>query len=149
MKRLLAVAFATSLAAAPAFAQSPPAVEPGAGSKPIDAGSDPSPADDTGRDVRDRSGELPTPMDQSNEPADLEITQKIRQALVAEDGLSMNARNVKVITRDGIVTLRGPVASQAERTQVESLARGAENVRRVDSHLEVDGSDVAPPESYP
>jgi hypothetical protein len=144
MKRLVAVAFATSLAAAPVGAESPPGAGTSGGSNPVDPGSYPAAPDDTGRNVRDRSGELPTPMDQSNTPSDLRITQTIRQAIVAEDGLSMNARNVKVITADGIVTLRGPVASEVERAKIESIARGLEEVRRVDSQLEVEESNVRP-----
>lgn len=147
-QRLFAVVFATSLATVPAWAGDPPgdaSSNQGAnpidqGANPIEPGRSPADADNTGRNVRDRSGETLTPMDQSNAPADLRITQSIRQAIVKEDGLSMDARNVKVITSNGIVTLRGPVDSEAERARIEALARGMSEVRRVDSQLEVDDS---------
>jgi hypothetical protein len=88
--------------------------------------------DDTGRNQRDRAETAVTPMDQSNDPADLELTQKIRKAVVADDGLSTNAHNVKIIAADGVVVLRGPVESQAEKAKIEATAvkiAGATNVR--------------------
>lgn len=138
---LVVVAFATSLAAFPAWAgDASGGSHPGAAANPIEPGSSPADAENTGRNARDRNGDTLTPMDQSNAPSDLEITQAIRKALVAEDGLSMNGKNVKVITVDGVVTLRGPVESDAERARIEAVARGMSEVRRVDSQLEVDGS---------
>src|SRR5712691_4981551 len=65
--------------------------------------------DNTGRNVRDRSGDTVTPGDQSNNKADLNLTQQIRKALMADKSLSTNAKNIKIITNNGAVTLRGPV----------------------------------------
>ena len=65
--------------------------------------------DNTARNVRDRDGTTLTPGDQSESKADLALTQRIRQAIVADDSLSTTAHNVKIITSDGVVTLRGPV----------------------------------------
>src|SRR5690348_12356164 len=65
-------------------------------------------ADDTGRNVRDRDSRTLTPMDQGTTEADRGITQRIRQELTSRDELSVNAKNVKIITVDGVVTLRGP-----------------------------------------
>ena len=48
-----------------------------------------------------------------------------------------NATNVKIITRDSVVTLRGPVESQQEKTTVETIARKVEGVKRVENQLEV------------
>ena len=67
--------------------------------------------DNTGRNVRDRGATL-TSGDQSESKADLTTTQKIRQAVMADKSLSMTAHNVKIITVDGVVTLRGPVKTQ-------------------------------------
>jgi len=93
--------------------------------------------DDTGRNERDRQAAAVTPMDQSNDPADLELTQKIRKAVVADDGLSMNAHNVKIISSDGVVVLRGPVESQAEKEKVEATAVKIAGVANVRNQLEV------------
>lgn len=141
MTRTLAtLALATLLAGVPAWvarADDPPVPSP----NPVEPGRTPTDntdVDNTGRNIRDRGGETLTPLDQGNSGSDLRITQSIRKAIVADDALSMDAKNVKVITSEGIVTLRGPVASEAERARIESLARGMSDVRRVDSQLEVE-----------
>jgi osmotically-inducible protein OsmY len=95
-------------------------------------------ADDTARNARDRSGETLTPVDQSNAEVDLEITRRIRDALTSSDSLSVSAQNAKVITRDGMVTLRGPVESEEERSAIASIAQGTPGVRGVDDQLEID-----------
>ena len=107
------------------------------------AGSAPSAAraadpDDTGVNVRDRSGTTLTPTDQSESESDVRITQSIRRALMDED-LSMDAKNAKVITIDGVVTLRGPVEDGAEKQRIADLARQVAGVRSVDNQLEVTG----------
>ena len=66
-----------------------------------------------------------TPLDQSNDPKDMKITQKIRKALVADDSLSTNAKNIKIITVHGKVILRGPVATVHEKTKIATLTGSA------------------------
>ncbi len=95
-------------------------------------------ADDTARNERDRNDRTLTPMDQGGSTADRTITQDIRKMIVDDDRLSTNAKNVKVITVDGVVTLRGPVKSAAEKTTVAGMARKAPGVKRVDDQLEVE-----------
>lgn len=94
-------------------------------------------ADNTGRNVRDRAGAL-TPMDQGNNAADLAITQHIRRSVVSNDELSTNAQNVKIITVDGVVTLRGPVETEEEKAFIVAAARSAPQVKRIDDQLEVE-----------
>jgi len=93
--------------------------------------------DNTGRNVRDRSGDTKTPGDQSENEADRTITQNIRQAITADDSLSTNAKNVKIITNDGTVTLRGPVKSEKEKAEIEAKAKQVAGVKKVDNQLEV------------
>jgi hyperosmotically inducible protein len=93
--------------------------------------------DNTGRNVRDRGGETKTPGDQSESEADRTITQNIRKALTADDSLSTNAKNVKIITNVGIVTLRGPVQSEKEKADIEAKAKQVAGVKQVDNQLEV------------
>src|SRR4029450_2047925 len=57
-------------------------------------------ADNTGRNVRDRSDATKTPEDQSENEADRTITQSIRKAINSDDSLSTNAKNVKIITNE-------------------------------------------------
>jgi hypothetical protein len=93
--------------------------------------------DDSGRNVRDRDGDTLTPMDQSSKESDLELTRKIREEVVDDDSLSLLAHNVKIISVDGVVTLRGPVESEAERERIASLAEKTAGSGKVRNHLEV------------
>jgi hyperosmotically inducible periplasmic protein len=94
-------------------------------------------ADNTGRNVRDRSDVTKTPTDQSENEADRAITQTIRQNILADSSLSANAKNVKIITVDGTVTLRGPVKSEKEKTEIVAKAQQLTGVKRVDDQLEI------------
>jgi len=91
----------------------------------------------TSLNVRDREGALPTPIDQSNRPEDLEITQRIRQAILDDQALSVSAENIKIITIDGKVTLRGPVKSEAEKAAIVAKAQQVAGTTQVDDQLEV------------
>jgi hyperosmotically inducible periplasmic protein len=93
--------------------------------------------ENTGVNVRDRDAATVTPEEQGGEPGDREITAAVRRAIVKDDSLSLNAHNVKIITRDGTVTLRGPVESTAERTTIGQLAEKTAGVKRVDNQLEI------------
>lgn len=94
-------------------------------------------ADNTARNVRDKDGNTPTPMNQGESEGDRAITQHVRKAVVDNDALSTNAHNVKIITQSGVVTLRGPVNTAAEKATVVAAARSAPGVTRVDDQLEV------------
>jgi osmotically-inducible protein OsmY len=102
------------------------------------AGDDSPEADNTARNVRDRDSGSLTPLDQGSSEADVKITQQIRQALMDSEELSVNGKNVKVITLDRVVTLRGPVESTAERNAIGRVAQATAGVQRVDNQLEVD-----------
>jgi len=97
---------------------------------------DPRP-DNSGMNERDQGGATTTPGDQSNSKDDLRITQEIRKAVISHDDLSMNAKNVKIITAAGVVTLRGPVKNAEERTTIATLARGVTGVVEVKNQLEI------------
>lgn len=96
------------------------------------------PADNSGINARDAGDGTVTADDQSNAKVDVEITQNIRKAVVADDSLSTNAKNVKIITQGGIVTLRGPVKNESERASVAAKAKSVAGVARVNNQLEVE-----------
>ena len=100
------------------------------------APSEPVEADNTNKNERDR-GATVTPGDQAENEGDLTITQHIRQEVVGKDGLSMNAKNVKIITAGGVVTLRGPVKTPDEKAEIAAIAQRTKGVTRVDNQLEV------------
>jgi hyperosmotically inducible periplasmic protein len=94
-------------------------------------------ADNTKKNERDRSGETLTAGDQSNSPEDVKTTAAIRRAVVKDDSLSSMAKNVKIITANGTVTLRGPVANSAEKAKIAKLARSAAGNAKISNQLEV------------
>jgi len=75
--------------------------------------------------------------DQSESEADRRMTQQIRQAVVADSGLSMKAQNCTIITIGGVVTLRGAVDTAGERQSIARKVDGVAGVRRVDNQLEI------------
>ncbi len=102
-----------------------------------DAGA-PADADNTKRNARDADGATLTPLDQGESEADRTITQQIRKQVVSKDDFSTNAKNVKIITTDGVVTLRGPVKSPEEKQTIAGLAAKTAGVKRVDNQLEIE-----------
>jgi osmotically-inducible protein OsmY len=93
--------------------------------------------DNTGRNVRDRGGATLTPGDQSESKADRTMTQKIRKAVMADKSLSTTAKNVKIVTINGVVTLRGPVKSPQEKGSIEAKAQRLAGLTKVDNQLEI------------
>ena len=98
-------------------------------------------SDNTATNKRDRSGETNTSGDQSNSSADLKITQAVRRALMKDGELSTTAKNIKVITANGQVTLRGPVNNAQEKAKIDQIARSAASGAQI-----VDQLDVIKPE---
>lgn len=93
--------------------------------------------DNTGQNVRDRNSAALTPFDQSEKEGDLLITKKIRQIIINDDALSNNAKNIKIITINGVVTLRGPVANSAEKENIAGKIKEVQGIKRVDNQLDV------------
>jgi sporulation protein YlmC with PRC-barrel domain len=90
----------------------------------------------TSQNTRDRGGRTLMPFDQGNSAADRDRTAQIRRAIVGRKGLSSDARNIKIITRDGSVTLRGPVSNAEEKRIVEQIAADIAQRDNVNSLLE-------------
>jgi hyperosmotically inducible protein len=95
-------------------------------------------ADNTARNERDRSAANVLPGDQGETEADRQISANIRKAIVNDDSMSVNAQNVKVITSQGTVTLRGPVKSVREKEAIETKAKQVAGVSNVVNQLEVE-----------
>lgn len=95
--------------------------------------------DNTRINARDRGNQTLTPGDQGNNRADVTTTSAVRRALVKSD-MSTTARNIKIITTNGRVTLRGPVKTEAEKARIEALAKAAAGANAVDNQLDVKAS---------
>jgi hypothetical protein len=88
--------------------------------------------DNTKVNTRDRNEAEATADRQKMNPADRELTRKIRSAVMDDKSLSTYAHNVKIISQDGMVTLKGPVRSEEERKTIEAKAAeiaGSGNVK--------------------
>src|SRR6201984_3397412 len=99
--------------------------------------SDSSEADNTKRNSSEQSKNTDTAEKQSNSKDDLALTQKIRQAVVKDGSLSMNAKNAKIIAQDGKITLKGPVDNQQEKDTIGAEAGEIAGKDKVDNQLEV------------
>jgi len=93
--------------------------------------------DNTRVNQRDQNPNHPTAGQQKENRPDLEITRDIRRSITSDKGLSSSARNVKIITQNGNVTLRGPVGSEQEKRTVEAKANEVAGSGHVKSELEV------------
>ena len=79
-------------------------------------------SDNTKTNKRDRKPGEATADQQKMNASDRDLTQKIRQAIMADKGLSTYAHNIKIISQDGVVTLKGPVRSEDEKQSIVSKA---------------------------
>lgn len=113
----------------------PPVVTP---DLPATPGEQKPPLDpaNTGVNERDMDESKKTPLDQNENKVDIDITAEIRKQVV-DTKMSVDAQNVKIITQDGKVTLRGPVASEDEKKQIAEMAEKVAGPGNVDNQLEV------------
>jgi hyperosmotically inducible periplasmic protein len=97
-----------------------------------------SPApDNTKVNERDRNQNEPTADQQKDNRSDRDITQQIRQSIMKDKSLSTYAHNVKIVTQDGQVTLKGPVRSEDEKKAIETKASEVAGEGKVTSELNI------------
>jgi osmotically-inducible protein OsmY len=72
---------------------------------------------------------------QTEKTDDRTITQKIRRAITSDNSLSLNAKNIKIIAINGVITLRGPVDSKAEIESILKKVHSVQGVTKVNSQL--------------
>ncbi|MBI2689343.1 MAG: BON domain-containing protein [Acidobacteria bacterium] len=95
------------------------------------------PPDNTKRNQQDRSGSTETADKQSNAKHDLELTRMIRREITNDAQMSTYAKNVKIVAKDGKVTLRGPVNTQEEKMAIETIAKKHAGDASVENLIEV------------
>jgi hyperosmotically inducible protein len=95
------------------------------------------PADNTKMNQRDRNANEPTADQQKENTNDRQLTAQIRRAIVKDKSLSTTAHNVKIISQNGAVTLKGPVKSEEEKQTIESKATEIAGSGKVDNELQV------------
>jgi hyperosmotically inducible periplasmic protein len=94
-------------------------------------------ADNTKVNTRDRDKDSPTADQQKENRSDRDLTKQIRQSIVKDDSLSTYAHNVKIVTQNGQVTLKGPVRSEDEKRTIEAKATEVAGENKVTNQLNV------------
>jgi len=115
------------------FAQQPATQQPPAASDSAQAPA----GDNTKMNQQDRNDNPTTAQQQKENPSDRELTQHVRQAIMQDKSLSTYAHNVKVISRNGTVTLKGPVRSEDEKQAIEAKANEVAGKDRIVNDLTV------------
>jgi sporulation protein YlmC with PRC-barrel domain len=100
-------------------------------------GGDVTAPDNTAQNERETNKDAVTPTDQGNSAKDVQITKDIRSSIMDGD-LSFNAKNIKIITRNEHVTLKGVVESHAEHQAILKIAGNHANTGRITDELKVD-----------
>jgi hyperosmotically inducible periplasmic protein len=106
------------------------------GQEPSTQQASPAP-DNTKVNERDRSQNEPAADQQKDNRSDRDITQQIRQSIMKDKSLSTYAHNVKIVTQDGQVTLKGPVRSEDEKKAIEAKAAEVAGDGKVTSELNI------------
>lgn len=101
------------------------------------AGHDTYLADSTGQKLGARDASAPTPLDQESRSTDTSTTARVLRAIITAQGLSVNARNIRVITLNGRLTLSGVVDSANEKLRLGEIANSVVRTENVDNQLEV------------
>ena len=109
----------------------------GLGSVTMAQDSMPTAPNNSAVNVRDRAPDAMTADQQSNTKSDMTTTREIRRAVVKDHSLSMLAHNVKIVSANGRVTLRGPVNTEKEKIAIAGKARAIAGRGNVDNQLEV------------
>jgi hyperosmotically inducible periplasmic protein len=93
--------------------------------------------DNTGVNKQDRSSGAVTADQQKNDHTDRYLTQQIRKAVMADKSLSTYGHNVKIVSQDGAVTLKGPVHSEDERKSIMAKAEQIAGTGKVTDQMSV------------
>jgi osmotically-inducible protein OsmY len=93
--------------------------------------------DNTKVNERDRNRAEPTADQQKENRSDRDVTRDIRRSIVQDKSLSTYAHNIKIIAQNGMVTLKGPVRSEEEKSAIEAKAAEIVGKDKIMSQLEV------------
>jgi hyperosmotically inducible periplasmic protein len=118
---IFALLVSSTLAGAHVIAQTPTSVPP----------------DNSKTNKVDASNAAASADTQSNTSADIDLTKRIRQSVIADKSLSTYAHNVKIVTNGGRVTLNGVVRSDVEKSAIEMKAADIAGKANVTSALKV------------
>jgi len=93
--------------------------------------------DNTKTNKRDRAAGAVTADQQKENTSDRQITADIRKAVMDDKELSTYAHNIKIVTLNGKVTLKGPVRSEEEKKAIEAKATQVAGAGKVSNMISV------------
>jgi hyperosmotically inducible periplasmic protein len=93
--------------------------------------------DNTANNKGDNSKGAVTADRQKEAPADREMAKKIRKSIASDSALSTYAHNIKIVVIDGMVTLKGPVKTDSEKTAIGAKATDIAGADKVQNELTV------------
>ena len=105
----------------------------------LPSGAQQTPPDNT--KVNKANGPVTADQQKEND-ADRDLSKKIRQAVVGDKSLSTYAHNVKIVSQNGQVTLKGPVRSDAEKASIEAKATDIAGAGKVTNEITVAPADA-------
>jgi osmotically-inducible protein OsmY len=101
--------------------------------------------DNTKTNKQDRVEGAATADQQKENKSDRALAQQIRKAVIADKSLSTYAHNVKIVAQNGIVTLKGPVRSEAEKNTIEQKAVEVAGANNVKNEITIVSADTSKP----
>lgn len=93
--------------------------------------------DNSGKNARDANDTTKTADSQDSNSKETEVLARIRREILANDSLSVNAKNVKIVVNNGAITLRGPVNSKQEKDWIEQATVKVTSDYKVINELEI------------
>jgi osmotically-inducible protein OsmY len=100
------------------------------------SGQQPAP-DNTKMNQGDANKDATTADQQKMNSADRNTTRQIRKSIMQDKSLSTYAHNIKIITQDGKVTLKGPVRTADDKASLEAKAVAVAGADNVTDQLEI------------
>ncbi len=95
-------------------------------------------ADNSAMNAPAKSAGAPTADQQSNSQGDVDLTREIRRSVEKDNSLSLLAHQVKIISSNGTVILRGPVKTENEKQAIGEKAEAIAGADKVNNQLQVD-----------
>jgi len=94
-------------------------------------------SDNSAQNRGDLSQGAVTAQSQDNNKHDIKVLACVRRTIVRQKGLSVEAKNIKILCANGVITLKGPVKSEAEKSQICAAAKTCGGVVSVQDEVTV------------
>jgi osmotically-inducible protein OsmY len=89
------------------------------------------------QDASNKGSITPTSQSDSDSDKDAALAERIRKAIVNDNKFSTSAKNIKVLFKNGIVTLQGSVRNDQEKAEIITRTRRITGTARIDDELDI------------